>query len=104
MTDYEKPRDGTPPVVREAAVAYGQQQAPGGEWVSAADFKAHCLALIDKVRQERSEVVVTRYGKPVARLVPYEAQAPSIFGFLAGTVTRYSDVVSPIDEAWDADA
>jgi prevent-host-death family protein len=105
MTDYEKPSKGKPPVLREAAAAYGQQaRAPGGEWVSAADFKAHCLALIDKVRQERGEVVVTRYGKPVARLVPYEAQAPSIFGFLAGAVTRCGDLVSPLGEAWDADA
>jgi prevent-host-death family protein len=104
MTDYEKPRGSKPPVVREAAAAYGQQQVPGSEWVSAADFKAHCLALIDKVRQERGEVVVTRYGKPVARLVPYEAEPRSVVGFLAGAITGYGDLVSPIDDAWDADA
>jgi prevent-host-death family protein len=101
---YDKPKKpGDPWVMREAAAAY----LPGGperEVVSAADFKTHCLRLIDQVRQGRTEVVVTRYGKPVAKLVPYDEERMSIFGHLAGSVASYGDLVSPIDEAWDADA
>jgi prevent-host-death family protein len=103
MTDYEKPKGKGAAYVREAAAAYAPSQG-GAEWVSAADFKAHCLSLIDRVRQERSEVVVTRYGKPVARLVPFEQEPPAIVGFLAGTVTSYGDLVSPVGEEWEADA
>lgn len=88
---------------REAAVAYGAPVPEG--WVSAAEFKANCLNLIEQVRQGRGEVVVTRYGRPVARLVPFEADAiPPILGHLAGGLLSYGDLVSPVDEAWEADA
>lgn len=79
---------------------------PGGDELvySAAEFKTHCLHLMDRVQQERAEVVVTRYGRPVARLVPYEpAEAVSPFGVLRGTVTYHGDVVGPVGDAWDAD-
>jgi prevent-host-death family protein len=72
--------------------------------VSAAEFKTHCLQLMDKVQQERGEVVVTKYGRPVAKLVPYEEEPADIFGWLRGTVTYYGDIISPLDEVWDADA
>lgn len=79
--------------------------ATDGEVVSAADFKTHCLQLMDRVQRERTEVVVTRYGRPVARLVPYEpAETVSPFGVLRGTVTFHGDVVAPLDVAWEADA
>lgn len=71
--------------------------------VSAAEFKTHCLQLMDRVRQERSEVVVTRYGRPVAKLVPYEEEPASPFGWLQGTVTIHGDIIGPIGEVWDAD-
>lgn len=63
---------------------------------------------LDRVSRERQEVVVTRYGRPVAKLVPIEpaegAVAPrSIVGWLRGWATEVGDIVSPVDEAWDAD-
>ncbi|HEX2092000.1 MAG TPA: type II toxin-antitoxin system Phd/YefM family antitoxin [Longimicrobiaceae bacterium] len=85
--------------VREALVVPGD-----GVVVSAADFKARCLQLMDRVQQERSEVVVTRYGRPVAKLVPYEEEPASPLGWLRGTVTMRGDIVAPLDESWDADA
>lgn len=87
--------------VRESVAAPGD----GAMTVSAAEFKTHCLQLMDRVQQERSEVVVTKYGRPVAKLVPYEpGEAVSPFGFLRGTVTYLGDIVSPTGEVWDADA
>ena len=87
--------------VRESLAVPGED----GTTVSAAEFKTHCLQLMDRVQQERSEVVVTKYGRPVAKLVPYEsAEAASPIGFLRGTVTVLGDIVGPTGEVWDADA
>ena len=98
--DEHTPR-GKPRKVREALFAPGAEEVV----VSAADFKTRCLQLMDQVQRERTEVVVTRYGRPVARLVPYEpAEAVSPFGVLRGTVTFHGDVVEPTGEAWEADA
>lgn len=72
--------------------------------VSAAEFKTHCLQLMEQVRQDRREVVVTKYGRPVARLVPYEEEQRDIFGWMRGTVTIHGDIIGPTGEVWDADA
>lgn len=95
---YE-PRKRARPSVREIAPVYGE--APPG-WIPAGDFKTHCLQLIEQVRQERGEVVITRYGRPVAKLVPFEEAPVSIVGYLAGSVMECGDLISPIDEPWDA--
>lgn len=99
---YENDPQGKPMMVREAAPAYGATP-PAQQWVTAADFKTHCLRLIDEVMQSRGEVVVTRYGKPVAMLVPFSEAPVSLFGHLSGSVAEYGDLVSPVGEAWDAE-
>lgn len=71
--------------------------------ISAADFKAHCLSLMDEVKAKRQTVIITKYGAPVAKLVPVDVEAPSLFGWLKGTVTEVGDVISPIEAAWDAE-
>lgn len=70
--------------------------------VSAAEFKATCLELMDRVRETGVEYVVTKHGKPVARLVPYTAaeRAP-IFGVMKGTVLGYDRPLDPIDGEYD---
>ncbi|WP_205856489.1 type II toxin-antitoxin system Phd/YefM family antitoxin [Phytoactinopolyspora endophytica] len=64
-------------------------------------FKAVCLKVLDEVAETRVPVTITKRGKPVARLVPVEQPAP-LFGALAGTVGRYDDLISPVDDEWDA--
>lgn len=73
--------------------------------VPAASFKARCLELMDRVRETRETYVVTKHGKPVAKLVPYE-DAPDrpFFGCMAGTVLKYERPFDPIDGEWDIDA
>lgn len=71
--------------------------------ISAAQFKATCLELMDKVEKSRTEIVITKRGKPAAKLVPYEAATPSAFGFMAGTATVQGDIVSSLDDFWDAE-
>src|SRR5579862_80494 len=72
--------------------------------VPAGKFKAQCLALIDDVHDHGEEVVITKRGKLMARLVAVENKKPkSIFGFLKGRVRTIGDIVSPIIEPqeWD---
>lgn len=73
--------------------------------VSASDLKNAWHEYLDRVAQGREEVVVTRYGRPVARLTPYEkpAASPGIFGCLAGSVTVHGDIIAPSGESWEAD-
>jgi len=74
--------------------------------VSASDLKNGWHEFLDQVTRGRQELVVTRYGKPIARLTPYSAagEEDGIFGWLAGSVTVHGDIVAPLDEAWEADA
>jgi prevent-host-death family protein len=58
-------------------------------------FKANCLAVMDEVQSKRETVVITKHGKPVAKLVPINREKDDIFGFLAGKGTITGDVVSP---------
>ena len=72
--------------------------------LSASQFKARCLKLMDEVRDRRCEIVITKRGKPVAKLVPVEeTQVPDIMGYMKGTVTILGDIVGPTGEVWDAD-
>lgn len=71
--------------------------------IAASVFKDTCLQLLDRVQQTREEIVVTKYGRPVAKLVAVEDGPPSLFGMLAGSVTVSGDIVAPIGEEWDAE-
>jgi prevent-host-death family protein len=65
--------------------------------MAAGVFKANCLAVMDEVQSKRITVVITKRGKPVAKLVPINISKDEddIFGFLAGKGTITGDVVSP---------
>jgi len=70
-------------------------------------FKGQCLALIDAVAQGKARrVVVTRHGRPVAALVPYEHSLPELWGALRGSVTvpPGTDLTRSTGEIWQADA
>jgi len=72
----------------------------------AGKFKAQCLAVIDDVHEKHEEIIITKHGKPMAKLIPIgegKDEADSIFGFMAGKVTIVGDIVGPIvdPEDWD---
>jgi len=71
--------------------------------IAAGAFKAQCLGLLDEVEQQRIEIVITKRGRPVARLVPIGDAAPTIFGRLKGSGRIVGDILST-GEAWEADA
>jgi len=68
--------------------------------ISAAEFKAHCLALLDEVSATKETVVVTKRGKPVAKVVAVGEHAQP--RPLRGSVRYQGDIVTPVDEPWDA--
>jgi prevent-host-death family protein len=73
--------------------------------ITAAEFKAKCLRLMDEVSKRRTPLVITKRGKPIAKLVPVEAEPIDPFGCMAGTVKILGDITSPIDEnEWTGDA
>jgi len=63
--------------------------------MAAGAFKVHCLAIMDEVQSERQAVLITKRGKPVAKLVPVEQEKDDIFGFYKGKIKINGDVVSP---------
>ena len=66
------------------------KQMPAGE------FKAHCLTVMDQVLQSGEPVLITKHGKPVAKLVPAEKEADDLFGYMAGKVKIVGDIVGPV--------
>jgi prevent-host-death family protein len=69
--------------------------------VSAAEFKAKCLALFDEVESRRSSFVITKRGRPVARVVPLPKSTTSS---LRGSLLHEEDLLAPIDAVWDAES
>ncbi len=69
--------------------------------IAAGEFKAKCLQLLDDVAETRGTLVITKHGKPVARLVPVEPEK-RLFGALKGSVVGEMDIVSPISVEWEA--
>ncbi len=71
----------------------------------AGQFKTHCLSVIDEVHNRREEVVISKYGKSMARLVPLNDKPDSIVGFMQGKRKIVGDIVSPIfpDDNWDSE-
>jgi prevent-host-death family protein len=73
--------------------------------IAAAEFKAKCLALMDRVAQTREEIIITKHGKAVAKLVPVTDVTPeTVFGRMQDTILFLGDVVSPTDQVWDAES
>ncbi len=70
--------------------------------LSATQFKARCLALLDEVAESGAELTVTKHGRPVARVVPVDTGAS-----LEGSVTELvgeEELLSPLGESWQAEA
>lgn len=73
--------------------------------MAAGEFKAHCLAVMDEVAKTREPVVITKRGKPVAKIVPVEQRRPGkLLGSLVGVLQpARGDLTEPTVplEDWD---
>ncbi|WP_428276750.1 type II toxin-antitoxin system Phd/YefM family antitoxin [Candidatus Palauibacter sp.] len=69
--------------------------------MGAAKFKERCLALLDELGPEG--LVITKRGKPVARVLPYDQEFASLIGSLRHKINVRGDLLST-GIKWDADA
>ena len=72
--------------------------------IAAGKFKAECLRLMDLVQENHEEIIITKRGRKVAKLVPITEESPkNIYGWLEGSVVFEEDIISPTGEQWDAE-
>ena len=73
--------------------------------LAAAEFKARCLELMDRVKETGAEYTITKHGRPVARLVPCRpaVKPRRLFGSMKGTVLKFDRPTDPIDGVYDID-
>jgi prevent-host-death family protein len=69
--------------------------------IPAGEFKAKCLALMDEVERTGEPLVITKRGKPVARLVAERPRPGSLFGLMKDSVVIKGDIISPLGEPWE---
>lgn len=68
--------------------------------VSAGQFKTHCLSLLKDVAQNREALIITKYGKTIARVLPIaDANEENP---LKNSIVFENDIIEPIGESWEA--
>jgi prevent-host-death family protein len=74
--------------------------------IAISKFKATCLAVLERVKQTGEPVLITRFGHPIARIEPFDSQAPKRIklGGGAGTMKILGDIVGPISDISDWEA
>ena len=72
------------------------------ERMPAGVFKTNCLRVMDDVQAKRKQVIITKRGKPVAKLVPFDEEPVRLFGSMKGSVVQYGNIIDPIDVRWEA--
>ena len=70
--------------------------------IEASEFRVKCQKLMDEVADSGQEIVITKNGRPVSRLVPYREKPKSLFGIDRGRFTIVGDILGPLDVEWDA--
>jgi prevent-host-death family protein len=64
--------------------------------IAAGEFKARCLTLMEDVRSTRESLIITKRGKPVAKLVPVDSKKDNWIGRLNGKIRIVGDIESPV--------
>ena len=75
----------------------------GTRTMKASEFKAKCLQLMDQVADGGGEIVITKRGKPVAKLTSHRERPKTLFGIDRGRLEILGDIISPIDVEWEAE-
>lgn len=71
--------------------------------MKASQFKAKCLKLMDEVQETGEEVVITKNGKPISKLVPYRTKPATLFGLHRGKIDSGGKNFFSTGELWDTD-
>ena len=80
----------------------GSEAPDGAMTIKASEFKARCLKLMDEVAETGREIVITKNGRPVSRLVPHLERPKTIIGIDKGKIEILGDIIEPVDAEWDA--
>jgi prevent-host-death family protein len=70
--------------------------------IKASEFKAKCLQLMDEVNETGKEIIITKNGKPMSRLIPFRKKPKTLFGAHKHEIRIKGDIVSPLDIEWEA--
>jgi len=71
--------------------------------IGAAEFKAKCLQLLDEISEhKRDAIIITKRGKPVARLAPIDDAGGPIYGAMKGLAKIHGDLTEPLGAEWEA--
>ena len=76
----------------------------GVRTMKASEFKAKCLKLMDEVAESGEEIVITKNGRPVAKLVRHQERPKNWFGRDRDRIRILGDIISPIDVEWEAES
>ena len=75
--------------------------------INAAEFRANCFKILDQVEMTHKEIIITKRGKPVARLVHFahKEEKDPLLGSMEGLVETIGDLTDPVieHEAWELD-
>ena len=73
--------------------------------ISAANFRTNCFKILDEVDKKHKEVVITKRGKPIAKLVRYETDTDSdpLLDSLIGAGCTVGDLTAPFEDTWELD-
>ena len=74
----------------------------GVRTIKASEFKAKCLKLMDEIADSGAEIVITKNGRPISRLVPFRRKPKSLFGIDRGRLEILGDIDEPLDVGWEA--
>ncbi len=69
--------------------------------IAAGQFKTHCLSLLDEVAQNHETLIVTKYGKPVAQILPVISNKETGENPLKNSIVFEKDIIKPIDDMWE---
>ncbi len=84
-------------------MATESKQVAGARTINAAEFKSKCLELMDEMAESGEELVITKNGHPVSRLVPYREQRGAPFGRDRDIILIHGDIGQPLDVEWEAE-
>lgn len=65
-------------------------------------FKSECLSILGKVHEKEESYVLTKHGKPIARVIPYHKVTAN--NPLKDSIVFQKDIVEPLGEQWESES